>query len=359
MRIVLVIKPYAIEVYSLEHSMHTLIGVEEATRIEDENNFDYEKRIIFICKGLCSDMRESSYFKEIAKKVEGIDIILCAPWCVYDAVQVEKDFGKPIRVDQNLITSMNVRKEKDDIQVIESYTSNIQLNGYPVTTISGQMAQTVQFQHIHIYSHKPFVSSMIKMLESVFHTHKVSMSSLYGLTEKMSALREKTYNHELRIIVEEESIDVSYISEGMHVVNAFVPHSYKQLENTIACSLSASPEIVNQILKSRYETLMGTADKNIGKNAKKLWPDLDNQTKELVDTSILESIDEVVKSIRDCVDTINAEYTKDSVSVHVYCLNKQITEAYGYELALKVHEDPYIIMKIHVSPDPVTVKNIF
>lgn len=355
MRIVLVIKPYAIEVYSEENGVHTLIGVEQGTRIETESIADYEKRMIFICKDLCTDMRASPFFKAIANNVIGIDIVLCAPWCTYDVVQVEKDFEKPTKIDQSLMTSMRVRKEEPTIYLVESYTSNILLNGYSVQEINRQHAQTVQFQYIHIYAQTSFAAPLVKMVESVFHTHKVTLISVYGLTEKLAARREKKYSHEMRIILEEESIDVSYISEGMHVVNTFVPHSYIQLENAIAEKLSASHDVVAQILKSRYESVENTVDKN----AKKLWPDLDAETKALVDAAINESVEKVLKSIRDCIDTISAEYTKDFISVDIYCLHKRLAEAYGHELALKIHTDPYIIMKVHVTAETITVESIF
>lgn len=357
MRIVLVLKPYAIEVYSHENAVYTLVGIERGTRIENESITDYEKRMIFICKDLCTDMRASPFFKEIAKKVEGIDVVLCAPWCTYDVVQVEKDLGKHTKIDQNLITSMRVRKEEENMYVVESYTSNILLNGYSVPEITGQFADTVQFQYIHIYASKTFAVPLIKMLESVFHTHKVTLSSLYGLTEKLVAAREKKYAHELRVILEEESIDVSYISEGMHVVNAFVPYSYKHLEDEISLRLSASEEVVSEILQSRYETVESVS--TVDKNAKKLWPDLDVETKGIVEAAINESVEKVLQSIRNCIDTISAEYTKDFISVHIFCLHKRLAAAFGHELALKIHTDPYIIMKIHVTAETITVENIF
>lgn len=355
MRIVLVLKPYAIEVYSLENEVYTLVGIEQGTRIEGESLSDYEKRMIFICKDLCTDMRASPFFKAVAKKVEGIDIVLCAPWCTYDVVHIEKQFDKPIKIDQSLINSMRVRKDEENMYVVESYISNTMLNGYTVFEVTGQTAETVQFQHVHIYANKSFAVPLLKMMENVFHTHKVNLISLYGLTEKAAASRVAKYSHEMRIILEEESVDVSYISEGMHVVNTFVPHSYKHLEEAIATKLSAHEDVVAEILQSRYES----AESIVDKNAKKLWPDLDPDTKNLVDKAIAESVETVLKSIRDCIDTISAEYTKDFISVHIYCLHKRLADAYGHELALKLRSDPYITMKMHITAETITVENIF
>lgn len=355
MRIVLVLKPYAIEVYSQENAIYTLVGIEQATRIPEESISDYEKRMVFICKDLCSDMRASPFFKAVAHKVEGIDIVLSAPWCTYDVVHVEKTFDKPTKIDQNLLQSMRIRKEDEEIQLVESYTSNILLNGYAVPAVLGQTAKTVQFQHIHIYAQKSFAASLLKMAESIFHTHKIILISLYGLVEKAVSQKESTVTHLMRIILEEESIDVSYISEGMHVVNTFITHSYKNLEENIARKLSANHDVVSEILQSRHDALEHTLDKN----AKKLWPDLDEETKHLVDVAIAENIEVVLKSIRDCIDTIEAEYTKDFISIQIFCVHKRLAAAYGYELAEKLKNDPYINMKLHIAAETITVETIF
>lgn len=359
MRIVLVLKPYAIEVYSYENSIHTLVGIENTTRIEDERMSDYEKRMIFVCKDLCSDMRASPFFKAIAKKVDSIDIILCSPWCTYEVLQVKKDLEKPTKIDSGLLESMYVRKSQEDVCVIESYTSNILLNGYTVTEIKGQTAQSIQFQYVHVYGNRSFTSGLVKAIESVFHTHKVTLSSIYGLTEKIAAIREQKSPHEMRIILEEESIDISYVADGLHVVNMFVPYSYKQLEDDIAMKLSADHSVICEMLQSRYESTNQEFGRVVSKNSKKLWPDLDIQTKKIVDACIQKSTESILKSIRDCIDTITAEYIKDSIVVRIYCLHRHLVSAYGEELGLKIHTDPYITMKIHIAAEAVYVENIF
>ncbi len=361
MRIVLVLKPYAIEVYSEENSVYTLVGIEHSTRIENESLTDYEKRMIFIAKDLCSDMRASPFFKAVAKKVESIQIILCAPWCTYDVVQVEKDFGKPVKIDEKLLASMKIKKSEDEVFVVESYTSNMMLNGYTVKHMAGHMAQHVHFQYVHIYANASFATSLIKSMESIFHTHKVVVKSVYGLVEGMASAGDKAYTHEMRIILEEESVDIAYISEGLHIVNTFVPHSYMHVEDDIAMKLSSNHEVVGKILQSRYESFLTNTGVNgvVDKNAKKLWPDLDVQTQAMINASIEESIEKVLVSIRNCIDGMGAEYTKDFISVRIFCLHKRLLETYGFELSQKIHNDPYIAMKIHVTAETITVNNIF
>jgi hypothetical protein len=366
MRIVLVLKPYAVEVYSKEGDTHTLVGIEEGTRIETESVEEYEKRMIFICKGLCTDMRASPFFKAIAKKVEGIDVVLCAPWCVYEVLQVEKDFGKQVKIEKSQLDAMKVSKQDESLHLVESYISNILLNGYSVESIKDQIAQIVQFQYVHIYARASFVVPLIKMMESVFHTHAVACLSVYGLTEQIALSSKDTCPDEMRIILEEESIDIAYIAKGVHVVHTFVPDSYMQLEDMIASKLSADHVVVERLLQSRYESNLTTATTPPGipqqitdKNAKKLWPDLDPATKHIVDMCISEHAEKVLSSIRNSIDCVSAEYTKDFISVRIYCVSKRIAAAYGNEVALRIHSDPYVSMKIHVTAETTRVIEIF
>ncbi|MES2623248.1 MAG: hypothetical protein V4576_02450 [Patescibacteria group bacterium] len=358
MRITLVLKPYAIEVYSYENSVYTLVGIEETTRIQEESLSDYEKRMIFVCKDLCSDMRASPFFKAVAKKVEGIDIILCAPWCVYDVMQVEKDLEKPTRIEESQLNAMRVKKAEDDVYIVESYTSNILLNGYSVQKVEGQMAEHIQFQYVHIYANKSFATALLKAIESVFHTHKVVLTSVYGLVERMTS-SEKKLAYELRVIIEEESVDIAYTADGLHIVNTFVPYSYKHLEEAICQKLAANPEMVTSILESRYQTMQSGILLAPGKSAKKLWPDLDQATKDIVNVLVAESIDQVIKSIRDCVDSIGIEYTKDFVAIRIFCLDQALLSLYGNELSDHIKNDAYIGMKIRIAEEPISITHIF
>lgn len=355
MRIVLVLKPYAIEVHSYENDVYTLIGVESITRIEGESLFDYEKRMVFVCKDLCNDMRDSSFFKAVAKKVESIDIVLCAPWCTYEVIQIEKDLGRPTKITSKMISSMYVKKDIDDMYIVESYTSNILLNGYRVPEIDGQTANTVQLQYVHVYTTKTFAASLIKSIESIFHTHKITLTSIYALVDNLKENESKKTSFDIRIVVEEESIDISYIAEGFHVLNIFLPYSYMHLKNTLAMRLSTRPEVVDQILISRGDVV----DISVDKNSKKLWPDLDSATKTIIDDAVGESLDQILKSTRDYIDTLDMSYTKDSVLLSVYSIDDNLMRAYGKELAMKIISDPYISMKAHIDKEHLSIEHIF
>ncbi len=359
MRIVLVLKPYAIEVYTRENNTYTLRHVESATRIDGELVSEYEKRMVFVCKKLATDIRLSSFFKETSRTLKGVDVVLSSPWCTYDVVQVEKDFGKKTKITDTVLKSMFLKKDEKDLYVVESYTSNILLNGYKVPAIDNQIAETVAFQYVHVYAKTSFITPLIHVLESIFHTHKVFLTSIYGLTEFVSHMRVSSGVSEIQIILEEESVDVSYIYDGLHVVNMFVPYSYAEAEHDIAMNLSAHNDVVQDILISRGESMQQRATTQVDKNAKKLWPDLDAQVKEIVNTSISNSLEKIVQHVRDCIDTIDIEYIKSSTRVQVYCVNKNLVLSYGIELAHKIATDPYITMKVHSVIDDDSVISLF
>lgn len=359
MRIVLVLKPYSIEVYSRENNLYTLIGVDKTSHIQDESILDYEKRMIFVCKKLCTEMRASSFFKSNALKLKGIDVVLSSPWCTYDVVQVEKEFEKKTKITNEIIESMFVKKDEKDLCVVESYISNVSLNGYKVKSIDNKTADSIQFQYVHIYAKDSFIKSLTKTLESIFNIHKILITSIYGLTEYVSKMRSVQPVSELQVIVEDESVNVSYLHDGLHVVNMFIPHGYLQLEHSLAMSLSSNVTVAEDILISRGECLKQKDKISIDKNAKKIWPDLDDNVKEKINILVADNLEKIIKYIRNCIDKIDLEYIKSSTCVNVYCVNKKITMSYGLELFNKIVSDQYIIMKINPSENTEPVQSLF
>lgn len=359
MRIVLVLKPYAIEVYSREADVYTLVSIEHTTRIEGESLRDYEKRMIFVCKDMCMDMYASTYYKTIAHKVKGVDVVLSAPWCTYEVIHVEKDLGKKTKITQALVTSLCVKKNQSDLRLIDSYTSHILLNGYTVSAITGQHAQYIQLQYVHVYAQKSFVSLLVKSLETIFHTHTVSLTSVYGLVEYVSQKRNTHQSSEIKIILEEESVDVSYLHEGSHVTSMFIPYGQYQMDSDIAMKLSADISVVQDILKSRIESMVRDVKTTNGKNAKNIWPDLDTSTKQIIDKGISEHMEKIIQHIRDCIDSIGVEFLKTSSRISIYGVNAYVTSVYGKELAEKISTDPYISMKIPLYIEKDSIISIF
>jgi cell division ATPase FtsA len=363
MRIVLVLKPYAIEVYSREADVYTLVSVEQSARIEGESLYDYEKRMIFVCKDMCMEMHGSAYYKDIAHKIKGIDVVLSAPWCTYEVIHVEKDLGKKTKITQALVASLSVKKDEKDLRLIESYTSRILLNGYTVPAIDGQFAQYIQLQYVHVYAQETFVSLLMKSLETIFHTHAVLLTSIYGSVEYISQKRNTTHVSEMKIILEEESMDVSYVYEGAHITSMFIPYGQHEMEHDVAMKLSADIVVTQDILRSRIESMRigSVQDEKVtnNKNAKNIWPDLDPSTKQIVDDSISKHMEKIIQHIRDCVDTIDVEFLKTSSRLTIYGANTFIATVYGKELAEKISADPYISMKIPLYMEKDSIVSIF
>lgn len=345
--------------YSREADVYTLVSVEQSSHIENESLTDYEKRMVFICKDMCTEMKASLYFKEISHKVKGIDVVLSSPWCTYEVVHIEKDLEKKTKITDAVVASLFVKKDQKELRIVESYTSHILLNGYGVSSISGQFAQHVHFEYVHVYAQESFVSPLIKSLETIFHTHTINLVSIYGLIEFISQKRKETRKSELKIIVEEESIDVSYISEGSHITSMFIPYSQSDMEHAIAMKLSSDIDVTRQILRSRSLCTQEGVAVSVNKNAKRVWPDLDPSVQKIVEETLSTHLEKIVQNIRDCSDSIENEFLKTASLLTIYGVNPYIAEVYGNELAKKIAADPYITMKMPLYTEKDSVVSIF
>lgn len=358
MRIVLVVKPYDIEVYSMKDGLHTFVCLEPISKIEGEATVEYERRMTFVLKELCTEMREHDFFKKNSRDIEGIDVILCAPWCTYEAMHIEKVFDRPTRITDQLIQSLHVTKQVPGVTVVESTISQILLNGYTVTKIDGQIAQTVDVQYLAVYGTTTLVENIRKTIETIFHIHSVQISSIYSFVQKEALQTVLPTTNELRVILEEESIDISYLSRGQKILNFFIPYSYKHIEDELQEILGTDGKTIAEVLISRTSTLHNM-DTRANKNSKNLWPDLDGETKKKIESQLNKSIEIMLGHIRNVIDTIEKEFLKETTAICVYGLNRKIISAYGYELATKTLEDGYIGARVQLSTNTVFVKKIF
>lgn len=358
MRIVLVVKPYEIDVYTEAEGLHTYICGEPINRIENETTTDYERRMIFVLKEMCTEMREHDFFKKQARSLSSIDVVLGAPWCTYEAMHIEKKFERPTKITRELIQSLHVTKEVPGIVAIESNTSQVLLNGYLVREVNEQMATTVDLQYLAVYANSSFLDGLRKTAENIFHTHKVQIVSVYGYVQASATETAVPTTNELRIILEEESIDITYLTREQRIVNFFVPYSYIDIEAGLEKVLETDDKTVAEVLLSRTATLHNL-DIPASKNAKHLWPDLEPSIQKKIEDTLVQSIEIILQHIRNCIDSIDIEYLKESTSICVYGLNKKIISAYGYELATRVLEDGYLSSRIQLSTNTVFVKKIF
>lgn len=358
MRIVLVVKPYDIEVYSEKEGVHTFVCLEPMSHIENEEVAAYESRMVFVFKEMCTEMREHDFFKKNARDIESIDLILCAPWCTYEAMHIEKSFDRPTKITNELIQSLHVTKNVPGVEIVESTISQISLNGYAVDAVRGQLASSVDVQYLAVYAKQAFLQQLKKTAENIFHIHKIQISSVYTHVQKEALKVTLPTTNELRIILEEESIDISYYTHGQNMLNFFIPYSYTHVEEALQNVLHTDSSTVAEILVSRTATTH-SLDIPASRNSKHLWPDLDTETKKKVESVLAQSIETILGHIRNSLDAVDKEFLKESTSICVYGLNKKIVGACGYELATKTLEDGYISSRIQLSTGTVFVKKIF
>ena len=358
MRIVLAVKPYDIEVYSERDGAYLLAGVESITRIEGEAASEYERRMTFVIKELCTEMRAHDFFKKEARSLSSIDIVLCAPWCTYEAMRIEKTFEQPTKVTDQLVQSLHVTKVAEGIEVVESSISQILLNGYSVDRVAGQQAETIELQYLATYATTTFLQGLRRTVEGIFHTHKVNMLSIYNHMEKEASKTPLTASNEFRVLLEEESIDISYLSHGQGMLNFFVPYSYRHIEEELQTVLGTEAGTVAEVLISRTATMHGT-DMPASKNAKHLWPDLDQATKEKIERVLSAAVATILGHVRASLDAVDRQYLKESTAISVYGLNKKIISACGYELAAAMVADGYLSSRLQLSTNDVFVKKIF
>lgn len=345
-----VIKPYAIEVYSDENQKKTLLGTEHITRITDENPKAYEERMIFVCKELAQDA------KKHVKGISTVEVILSYPWCTYEHIDLKKELPTGTLVTHKLIDSLKLQKVDENLALLESSTTHILLNGYAVPDIIGQKAKEIEMQVLNIYTKASFLNSLKKTVETIFHTHKVYISSVYTY-----ALKGKNENG-LMFTLEEESIDISYIAEGKIILNVFIPTSYIALEQNLMGILDADEKTVRDILVSRavYDEA-GTEDAGpkVSKSMKHLWPDLHADVKKQIDSVLVEHYSLIMKYVYTMIDQVKTEHIFKNELIRVCALTNSLAKAYGFALAEHIRKDAYVEQLMRVDESSIFIDYLF
>lgn len=343
MNLLFVIKPYEIEVYSEENANRTLLGVEPLSRIEQELPEEYEKRMIFVCKNLCQDA------KKHVGAVHQVFVYLCYPWCTYDHVDIKKTFDEDTPITERLIESLKLQKLQEDVQLLESQVSHILLNGYTTTQPYRQKAKKIEMQVLNIYTKVSFAEPLKKTIESIFHTHKVTISSIYTYALKTSR------TNGFAITIEDESIDISYVAEGKTLLNVFIPYSYTLLERNLITLLDADAKTVERILISKNSP--NAIPK--GKQIRNIWPDLKLDTQLQIQKILDEHISTILKYLHTLIDQVRQERTFTKEEIHISTLNKKLASVYGYMLGQIFAEDSYIRQRLFIEPKDVYIDYLF
>ena len=186
------------------------------------------------------------------------------------------------------------------------------------------------------------------MLESIFHTHTISVTSVYAY-----ALKTKTQGG-LAITLEEESIDISFVAEGKVLLNVFIPDSYVQLEEKIMAALDTDAKTVQNILRSR-------ASKSIpmSNTLRHVWPDLSADVQKKVDDIVAEHYKGILKYVYTLLDQVKTEHAFKAEDVQVCALNELIMGVYGLALADLIKDDQYIKEMLHLDDNHVYIDYLF
>lgn len=347
-----VIKPYAIEVYSGEGEQRTFLGTEHITRIEEEAPDAYEQRMIFVCKELAQDA------KKHVKSISNVEVILSYPWCTYEHIDLKKELPANTIVTNKVIESLKVQKASEGVTLLESTTSHILLNGYVVPQVLGQKAHQIEMQVLNIYTRTPFFNGLKKTIESIFHTHKVFISSVYT-----HALKGKQKNG-FMITLEEESVDISYISNEKIILNVFIQTSYINLEQKLMEILDTDAKTVREILVSRaIHDEVDDSDPNVSKkfvkSMKHLWPDLHTDVRSQIDSILEEHYSLIMKYIYTMVDQVKMEHSFTEEEVRICALTGNLAKAYGFALAKRIRDDEYVQQVMRITDDNTYIDHLF
>ncbi len=360
MQIVFLIRPYVINMYSYENDTYTLLGNQDISRIEKESNTDYENRMIYVCKDICQDFLNTDIYKNNKNKILNIKVILTNPWCVYEVINLEKKFDKPQFVNKDFIDKIIVNKAGDDFFVLKNSLFNISLNGYNVNKIKDYEINQLHLQYLSIYCSKNLFNRLKNTLETLFHLHDVYIDSVYSYINENNNLNNKKDN-QLKIIVEDYGIDLSYIYQGKNISSSFISCGCVDIKDKLKQSLHIDDMVLNKILKSKSVNLdkkddfIGLYDKNINN----IWLDLDQSMKNKIDDEINNGINSIKKQISIFLDSIENEFISKDTNINIYCLNEESLFNIGSILDYSIKNDTYILNKLLTNELNIFTKKIF
>ncbi len=358
MQIVFLVKPYTVNMYSYANDAYELLGSQDITIIENESNSDYENRMIYVCKDICQDFVNHDLYKKTKKEIKNIKVILTNPWCIYEVMNLEKDFEKSEKMDQRLIDKMMIHKDSDDMTILKNSIFNVSLNGYNVTEIHGQQASKVHLQYISIYSSKNFLIKLTNTLETIFHLHKIEIDSIYSHINENH--KDDTTENQLKIIIEDQGIDLSYVHQNKNIASFFNSFGGFLIKDKIKQSLHIDNNILDKILRSKASNLYSDRPSFIhDKTLDNIWLDLDENVKTKINEITEEEFGQIKTQIRTFIDNIENEYIAKDVNINIYCLDEYSLNTTGLILAHSLKEDAYILGKLLTNESLIFTKKIF
>ncbi|MBC7766461.1 hypothetical protein H7Y21_00500 [Arenimonas sp.] len=354
MQIVFLIKPFSIHMYSYVKNAYELLGTQDISSIENENNTDYENRVVYVCKDICQDFVNTDIYK---KNIKNIKVVLTNPWCIYEIMNLEKKLDKPQKINQKFIDQLIVHKESDQISILKNSIFNVALNGYNVLKVQDQTASTIHLQYLSIYTSSNFLSRLKNTLDTIFHLHDVEVDSIYSFINEYHT-DEKSFN-QLKIIIEDQGLDLSYVYQNKNIATLFIRTGYLHIMDKIKELLHIDDTILDKILKSK--SLNMPADKTkmtYDKNLSNIWLDLDEETRVKIDKTLDQELENIKTQIRDFVDNIGSDLIQKDVNINIYCMNQNVLST-ALILAGSIKNDDYILNKLLTNESNIFTKKIF
>ncbi len=350
MQIVFLIKPNSINMYSCKDDLYTFLGNQDILKIENENHEDYENRMIYVCKDICQDFLNTDIYKENNRKIQEIKVILTSPWCVYEIMNIEKKLDKPQKINQDFIDKLILHKNIDNISILKNTVLNISLNEYDIKEIKNQSAGLIKVQYINIYTSTNFLNRITKILETIFHIHKINIDSIYSHIEHVYG---KTEDNQLKIIIEDFGFDISYVYENKNISTLFIKSSYLDIRNKLKVFLHVDDNILDKILKSKF-----TPDLN-NKSLNNIWSDLDSSVKIKIDQILNDELEMIKKQIRNFIDSIGIGLIKKDTDISIYYIDNVLLSNFDLIFKNSINQDAYILNKLLTTESKVFTKKIF
>ncbi len=352
MQIVFLIRPYAISMYSFDNDTYTILGTQKFSHILDESHDDYENRVVFVCKDICQDFIKTDIFKNNHKNIKDIKVILTNPWSIYEIINLEKDFEKDQTIDQRMIEKMIVHKQHDNLSLVKNDIFNISLNGYSVKSLNNQKARFLHLQYLSIFSSTNFLNKLQNTLETIFHLHNIKIDSIYSYVNELN--RDNKESNELRIIIEDQSIDLIYVHGGRIVSTLFIPCGCVNVKTKIKEALHIDDIMLDKILKSKSLNV-----NKLEKSLDNIWPDLNSEVQEKINIQINLNLEFMKIQIRNFVDSIDMENIVKDVKINIYTLDEDAYYTLGLILADNFKNDVYMMSKLLTNELNIFTKKIF
>lgn len=344
--------------YAYNDNAYELLGSQEISSIENESNTDYENRVIYVCKDIAQDFLNTDLYKKERKTIKSIKAVLTNPWCVYEIMNLEKKLEKPEKIDQKFVDKLMVHKEGDSFTILKNSIFNISLNGYNVQKVDNQSADYVHLQYISVYASTNFLTRLKNTLETIFHLHEIEIDSVYSYVNENH--QDDKAENQLKIIVEDFGLDLSYIHNDKNISTLFIPCGSISIKNKIKESLHIDDVVLDKILKSKSLNLSGeNVTFNYDKSLNNIWPDLDQTVKDKINATVDEQLNDIKSKIRDFIDHIENEYIKKDTSILIYTLDELTLFSVGYILASSIKSDAYILGKLLTTENNIFTKKIF